>query len=1097
MPKNLQSPLIVIEETPVILTGSNPSKQENNRLYVKTLTDVPEANVTDEPAVVITSDMAATCQSRNKEQNNNQTEPESVVDAEDPLKADESKLASPDTDINSLENLKTRQDTVETETNEESDESEIIVKKELLESKDADNGTEIKDTVDDSDCIQSQALDNMVADDEVPQKTNVNEQNNGEIKEKLSGSLFSDRLNSESTQNSESILKSKASPHKTVIKNGEDKHDQSRDSTVSQTNMKRGKKKRKCFMLGDTESLDFGSYVDELDENKSKLRKGQDGEGIHDNSTKKTSWKTEVKKTDDLAHLGGKDEKNETEELIVLSPSIELIEDTAISGPVLKTNEIGREGVISIDSSLNLSSQESVEDKKKITPTSQCLSKPTFGSLDSDASTLDPQSILNTVNESEMSENDTGISFSGNKLSELDTMEVMHDNLNINEKVATRRIKDDVLGSQEGSLARQSVHDLSGLLRSPNESFSKNSGQSEEDIFQMDSEFPTVDASPLDVPLKLIEPSPEQRADFNLTEASNYHLDKDKSIQTVQETGTKENSDNKTDPTKDHINDSVDMGKPIKNSLKTLRGFAKRGSPYRGTASLLEELETPIKEKIICKESLGNITPLKYKSPLGKNVTPKMANSDDAVVVNADISSQEKLLTPQNKSLRSPRTFSNLVQESHMCTRSSTSSPSQDGSQRRKYTPNPSKYSPAIKRPRSELIVPQKAVSDAPVAEVVELEHSCGTEAVNTLDENTCTAIVVCQSELDGDSALPDTYENKKSVLNLVDKKGSEKQRLSETVLLSTHSVTVKSDNESKKDVCKMLTSTHTMETPETLLDCAIENTSVTSPDNLDQNVKVVVNMEIDNHMNHSQSSSDFKLDSSDEECSPEKRALQVISDFNELKDLCEGKREGESRHETSVSGKVKKTGSNFKGQQSKVALDNDRYSTNLDSSPVESKDGSVLGSQLVILESDVEEDSIFNGAANGNKNECDEATKTSTEKITTTIDSENEPEEESDSDDLRRTRTLKRINRIESDEDDDEDTISLQKTKGMIETTEDRKAFSFKARGVKRIIESEDSEDEGTLFSYIFTSGIITLSMVLGCLTFSWFQCNTLLYTI
>lgn len=759
--------------------------------------------------------------------------------------------------------------------------------------------------------------------------------------------ITSDKNSSESqnTQESVSILKPKVTPLKVPpsLKIAQPIAGSSQ------------KKKRKCFMLEDNEeSLDFGSYVDELEANT--RSKTQNCNAIVDDIT-------EVERN---RSTGVQLEHN----VIPVSDSVEIIEDTDTLADLHNPSVAIRN--MNMDTQLNLSSQES----QPSILTSQINKSPgveipdvslklTFGSLKSEASTLDPQTI-NTVKESDI-------------LSE-------HNEEN---------------GFQMSD--KQNVHNISAVLVSPDTSFSNGQSQSPVDIFQIGSEMPTVDASPLDAPCSILGLSPE---DGNRDAAVNkaHAIKPDKKVDVTDKT-------NIVITTKDSRQLSPCPSSSA-GSAKTFRGFAKKNSPYIVAESLTQTADS--KDATGRKESI-EFTPQKYKTPSAKHLSSNAVNVGKAVIEDVYLESMANSSTPVSNlrnslEYKSPRNVFGKVSEQFTPIKTTGNVKSN------KFSPNPFKYSPSLKKVQNSC----KEKSETYTPEVVELEQT-KISGENTVNNDQRRGEVGSLRDLDSDTALPDTYENKKSLECQV----NEINKATKTGETNSDYINLESVNND------------------------IRLTEITSGDLNDANLtprssskkidmENVTNLANDNENAHVGSSPEFNLDTSGEdEESPEKKALQAISDFNRIKNFCIGKSDIGTGHINSVFKHGSRNSENKKETDNlkrKTDIAEDKYSTNLDSSPIESRDGSGLGSQRVILESDLEDD-------------CEDITA----------------ESKDDSDDIIKTRTLKRVNRIESDESDID---NIQKVNKELDTHENEHEKMeedeevVKRKGVKRAIESDDSSE-------------------------------------
>ena len=907
------------------------------------------------------------------------------------------------------------------------------------------------------------------------------------VNEKMTDSVSSAEVESQNTQNSESILKSvKSSQIDDTLKNNVLKAN-------SETTVKPGgnKKKRKCFMLEEEESLDFGSYVEGLEtQSKAKVKKINESEKNKDIANAKSMRNDS--EVDGNIPIEKEGEAIAKEREVIDSPSLDLIEVTDTSDALQQYENMKSKAhrVVSMDNSLDLSSDGSLNGKMKSEWKEDVnfSSKFTLGSLDTDLEATAAESEVFTVKESVVSEHCESDDMLTGKPDNEDLTEDIEIESIGTDRTCGRDTRNNILERQLSS-PRQKVHDLSGLLRSPTESLYKSDSQSVGDIFQIDSKLPFINASPLDSSFKLV-PHSQDEIKHNEKKADNVRElvretteeNTEEVISHKEESNATIGSTNRIETTAElerEIDDSSNSPKQVENvyehneelsnkesfahsnkKTKTLRGFAKRNSPFRGSDSLI----TPVKDRN--SSSPKDSTPVK---------SPKLNNSQAAVVIEAKLENPNMLTPIRAPSFNSPRTFRTVndspVNNSSVSTSVVTPSRSVEMSMRKKYTSNPLKYSPALKKALVKS-TPRHLVEET-TAEVVELKPSSDSDSTDI--GNSQSEKATQDSITESDTVLPDTVENINQRLDTLNDKRMNSAKC-DRLLVKTKGDSKEDMEESESEIQNIVNEIVETSDCAKAVDKEINNFSKRKKEK-----KTIVE---DGQSDNSSSSSDFDLNcSADDEDGPKKKALKVISDFNAIKDICEG-RGNDSRNNKKRKGNDVHHGSY-----------QDRYSTNLDSSPVGSKKESMVGSQQVILESDLEDDNDVDNDVDDVDNACDndsdEITSTRTLKSVIRIDSDNESDEDdleeknsdnekegegdndsgsekesdsgsekesesekesdnekesdSESDDVSKTKTLKRINRIVSDdEDDDVETIVMKKMKGT-----------------KRAIESDDSSED------------------------------------
>lgn len=798
---------------------------------------------------------------------------------------------------------------------------------------------------------------------------------------------------SENTQNSESILKPEVTIGiSEVLERGISSKEPEKDRSD-----KPGKK-RKCFVLNDTEeSLDFGSYVEELEiSNRLKVLK-HNFKGLKETSTEEDVFLTMgangaargLDKNDD--HYRNKDDGRvcQTVENVVINA------DTATSEhPVVVELESDNHAEFT-DSSLNQSSQEKVGDS----------GDRKFGGGEYVANSTDKQypyeqSSVRVIGESEVSEVDAKY------VKECDPSQSCAD-----------------MKRMFSTPHKTNEHNLSGLLMSPNESISNTSYRiSPDDIFNGDTEMPTVDASPLDIPCKLVETSD----DVNGFRNGSVKSPEQKALNNIT---CEVNADDS------ELSDEDKLSKQDKNQnvcrTKTLRGFAKKNSPFRVCLNAVDNIQVPSDTKNLAASSM--LTPQKYTSPFAKTVSLKSCKMTAVLVEDVDTGKKHLSSTPVGKCFKSPRNSGdsglNKMEAGFTPSRPNNSFQGNKCSPNLlKYSPNVMKYSP-ISAKQNNVQKIGKPLSRKLVPEIVEVGSN------NALDEK--------EEMTDYPDGLPDTlsassklFESRKMAENKSDFSSKKPQGAPDLILkspLKNGSLVyyVRDDeNQSNED--------------------AVDPAKCASDSSVEKESGATEGDRTEEDLEGSCSSPEFTLDSSDNnsgntrEQNSERNSKQNRTDAKSGENMVKRGHIGGITQKTYLSNNERETDvsdNSAKKVQSKFSADRDMFSTNLDSSPIEIRDDNDFGSDPVILESDIETED-----ENGDNDEGDD---------------------ENDDENMAKTRTLKRVNRIDSDESGDSETDHGVEDRVVRNLREENVHFSMmedvhKVEDVEQLIESDDSSIDG-----------------------------------
>lgn len=799
---------------------------------------------------------------------------------------------------------------------------------------------------------------------------------------------------SENTQNSDSILKSEVTIGiSEVLERGISSKEPEKDRSDKPSG-----KKRKCFVLDDTEEfLDFGSYVEELEiSNRLKVQK-HDLKGLKETSTEEDVFLT----TDADGAASGLDknvdhDRNTDDGRICQTVENVVINvDTAASEPSVVVELESDSHAEFTDSSLNQSSQEKVGDG----------GDKNVGGGEYVANSMEKQysyeqNSVRVIGESEAAEVDA-------------------------KYVRECHPSQPCAGMKRtfSTPHKTNEHDLSGLLMSPNESISNTSYRiCPDDIFNGDTEMPTVDASPLDIPCKLVEASD----DVNGFRNKSVKSPEQKALNNIT---CEVNADDSELSDEDKLSEQDKYQNVCRT--KTLRGFAKKNSPFRVCLNAVDNIHVPSDRKNSAASSM--LTPQKYTSPIAKMVSFKSCKMTAVLVEDVDTGKKHLSSTPVGKRFKSPRNSG----DSGLNKMEARSTPSRLNNSFQgnkcnpnllKYSPNVMKYSP-ISAKQNNVQTIGKPLSRKLVPEIVEV--GCN----NALDEKE-----EMTDYLDG---LPDTlsassklFESRKMAENKSDFSLKKPQGAPDLILKSPLKngslVYYIRDNENQNN------------------EDAVGPAKCASDKSAEKESGATERHKTKEDLEGSFSSPEFTLDSSDNnsgdtrEQNSERNSQQNRIDTKSGENMAKRDDVGGSTQKTYLRDNEREANvsdNSAKKLLSRFSADRDMFSTNLGSSPIEIRDDNDFGSDPVILESDIETED-----ENSDNDEGDN---------------------ETDDENMTKTRTLKRVNRIDSDESGDIETDHRVEDRVVRNLTEENIHFSMmedvhKVEDVERLIECNDSSIDG-----------------------------------
>ncbi|WAQ93496.1 BRCA1-like protein [Mya arenaria] len=553
---------------------------------------------------------------------------------------------------------------------------------------------------------------------------------------------------------------------------------------------------------------------------------------------------------------------------------------------------------------------------------------------------------------------------------------------------------------------------LSGLLKSPNSSFvAYGSQQSPDDIFQMDTEMPTLDASPAnDEIVELIYLSPDDTDKNGIKD----HIERIVDIKRERKITT-DNVGKCGDRMEMHKDDVVDS-KPVDNRMvKKIDTMAYRKHSMGNSRK--SSLSPTVVNVTSPSNSMKLLTPFKYKSPVVSFISPRTSlkkSIEPAIVEDTDVRIDSDI-SPRvaATSLRTPKRSSANKSSVLSSTRRTLQSPLTSG---RNFTPNISKYSPSLRKGFGATGL-KNGNLDSCKPEVVELkDDKLGNEDhyVNHTDkgnietqDNDNEDVLLSPDDLP-DLNIPSPRDSVRDISVALNLDSSDDEHIEDETIdngdthleefsLDDHHGEIEKKckvtpdlkilSQDKEKNVLIQESNENFKDKDEEYDVEINDKNGYNNGNDEQvnNPKITkfsdrfvglsavsheMNNEDENSLSSSTTSSEFKLDNSEEDSeeeSPERKAINIISSFNKIKNCVEkGVNIADTKHSPMHSSVSKKNNCRQKSTIDKNLLSSkldkhlpkakkspwaDKYSSKLDSSDSE------LEESHVILESDVEDD--------------------------------------------------------------------------------------------------------------------------------------------